>query len=296
MPCIYCEFVKRDGDERRRMNTAENQDANSRKEPPQALIRPSIAEEIARRAVINFRGLCVILLGYFFMTFVAAVCLIARMLLLGGGENFCRLHIIKPTFRLLFKIVGIKVKFPDGEHPLGQAIYLLNHSSTIDNFLVVAMGLSNTRYFLSRRTYKVIPLTITSLLQGTFYTPSQSDRPARVSCFQRAERILRRTGYSTILSPEGKRVCTGEIGPFNKGAFHLATNLKVPIAPVYFYIPHHVNSWTTFNFKPGNIVVELLPMIDTSNWSLDRLEEQRESVRRVYVEHHQKRHQNDTWH
>jgi 1-acyl-sn-glycerol-3-phosphate acyltransferase len=261
------------------------------------ITRPPIVEEITNGATINARGLFVIVICYLFMTFTAISCLLTRILLLGRGENFCRMYIIKPVFRLFFIIVGMKISYPEKKYTGEQVIYTLNHSSTLDNFLIAAMGLSDTRYFLSwPHTYKVIPLTITSLLQGTFYTPSQTDRSARVRCFQNAEKILKKTGYSAILSPEGTRVCTGEIGPFNKGTFHLATNLKIPIVPVYFYIPHHVNSWATFYIKPGHVAIDLLPMVDTSDWTLDRLDEQRESVRKMYVKHHQKRHQNDTWH
>ena len=38
-------------------------------------------------------------------------------------------------------------------------------------------------------------------------------------------------------SPEGARITTGEIGHFNKGAFHLATSLRAPIVPLYLEIP-----------------------------------------------------------
>jgi len=279
------------------MNKSEAVEENLPGATKNFIVRPPIVDEIAKGATLNARGLFVIVICYLFMTLGAVGCIITRLLLLGRGENICRMYIIKPLFRLFFIIVGIKVSYPDNEdYPTEQVIYTLNHSSTMDNFLVAAMGLSNTRYFLSwPNTYKVIPLTITSLLQGTFYTPSQKDRPARVRCFQNAERILRRTGYSTILSPEGTRVCTGEIGPFNKGTFHLATNLKIPLVPVYFYIPHNVNSWATFYVKPGHVTIDILPMVDTSNWTLERLDEQRESVRNIYVKHHQKRHKNDKW-
>jgi len=41
--------------------------------------------------------------------------------------------------------------------------------------------------------------------------------------------------------------------------------------------------------------IEFLPMVDTSNWTLDQLDRQRESVRNLYVSHHQKRHRDDAW-
>ncbi len=53
--------------------------------------------------------------------------------------------------------------------------------------------------------------------------------------------MLRRTGESVYLSPEGKRITDGTIGHFNKGAFHLATNLQVPILPFYIDIPPEID-------------------------------------------------------
>ena len=68
---------------------------------------------------------------------------------------------------------------------------------------------------------------------GTFFTVPQSDPAERARIFARADRVLRRTGESVYLSPEGERVTTGTVGHFNKGAFHLATDLHAPIVPMF---------------------------------------------------------------
>ena len=121
--------------------------------------------------------------------------------------------------------------------PTTQTIYISNHTSTLDLFVLVALGLPNCRFFLSGFLKKIMPLGVISWMMGTFFTVPQ-DRPAeRTRIFQRAERILRRTGESVYLSPEGARITTGQIGHFNKGAFHLATNLHVPIVPFFIAIP-----------------------------------------------------------
>ena len=39
-------------------------------------------------------------------------------------------------------------------------------------------------------------------------------------------------GTSFLISPEGTRTLTGEIGPFKKGPFHLALNTNATIVPV----------------------------------------------------------------
>ena len=97
-----------------------------------------------------------------------------------------------------------------------------------------------------------------------FWTVPQEFPEKRREIFKRADRILRETGDSVYLSPEGKRVTTGEIGHFNKGSFHLATSLHAPIVPIYFAIPREINPGMGYDAKPGTIDVYFLPPIDTS--------------------------------
>ena len=104
--------------------------------------------------------------------------------------------------------------------------------------------------------------------------------------FQRSERILRRTRESAYLSPEGGRIATGEIGHFNKGAFHLATSLKAPIVPLYFQIPPEIDPGRGFNAKPGTMHVYVKPPIDTGNWRIEELERNKEHVREMFVRWH----------
>ena len=88
------------------------------------------------------------------------------------------------------------------------------------------------------------------------------------------------------LSPEGKCVTTGEIGHFNKGAFHLATSLKAPIVPIYIHIPPKVQGWRGYRAQPGTVDVYFLPTIDTSSWRLEDLETNRDRVRGLYLRVH----------
>jgi 1-acyl-sn-glycerol-3-phosphate acyltransferase len=123
-----------------------------------------------------------------------------------------------------------------------------------------------------------------SWMMGTFFTVPQ-DRPAeRTRIFQRAERILRRTGESVYLSPEGGRITTGEVGHFNKGAFHLATNLHVPILPFFIAIPPEIDPGRGLDARAGTVHVHVMPSIDTQDWTLADLERNKERVRDLFVQ------------
>jgi 1-acyl-sn-glycerol-3-phosphate acyltransferase len=121
---------------------------------------------------------------------------------------------------------------------------------------------------------------------GTFFTPNQSRPAARAHCFRKAEEVLRRTGASVCLSPEGTRVTNGSIGAFNKGSFHLATNLKVPIVPLYIDIPPEVDPGKGWQVAPGTAHLHILPEIRTDDWSLEDLDTNREKVHSVYLDFH----------
>lgn len=168
-----------------------------------------------------------------------------------------------------------------------QTIYISNHSSTLDLFVLVALGLPNTRFFLSGFVRKYVPLGIIAHLMGTFFTVPQTRPADRGRIFQRADRILRRTRESVYLSPEGGRVATGEIGHFYKGAFHLATSLKAPIVPMYFDIPPEIDPGLGYNARSGSVHVYVKEPISTEAWRLEDLEQNKERIRDMFVRWHQ---------
>ena len=163
-------------------------------------------------------------------------------------------------------------------------MYVSNHSSTIDLFALLALGLPNTRFFLTGALRKLVPLGFIAQLIGTFFTAPQSGPAERVRIFQQADRTLRRTDESVYLSPEGARITTGEIGRFNKGAFHLATSLRAPILPLYFEIPPEIDPGLGYDARPGTVHVHVKKAIDTSRWRLDDLVSHTDAVRRQFIQ------------
>ena len=137
-----------------------------------------------------------------------------------------------------------------------------------------------------KRMFRIfLPLAIIGLTNGIIFTPPQSYPKLRVKCFKRAERILRESGDSCFLSVEGTRWTTPKVGPFNKGAFHLATVLGYPILPVYIDIPREMNPGVGFKTRPGVINVYARPIIDTSQWKVDDAALHKEETREIYLKY-----------
>lgn len=170
--------------------------------------------------------------------------------------------------------------------PKRQVVYVSNHTSTLDIFVLIALGLPRTRFFLSGFLRKLPPIGIIGYLIRIFWTVPQEFPERRREIFMRAARVLGACGDSVYLSPEGMRVTTGEIGHFNKGSFHLATSLGAPIVPMYLAIPSETNPGMGYDAKPGEIDVWIMPPIETAGWRVEDVERNRDRVRGLYLRMH----------
>jgi 1-acyl-sn-glycerol-3-phosphate acyltransferase len=188
---------------------------------------------------------------------------------------------------MVLQLWGVRYRVHGSPQPSSrQTVYIANHSSTIDLFVLIALGLPRTRFFLSGFLRTMPPIAIVGGLIRIFWTVPQEFPNERKAIFKRAARVLRDTGDSVFLSPEGKRVTTGAIGHFNKGAFHLATSLGAPIVPLYFSIPRSIDPGMGYDAKPGALDVYFLPPIDTSAWTVNDIERNRDDVRALYTRVH----------
>ena len=222
------------------------------------------------------------------LTAGALVMLAAALVTLFRARRFYSGVIMKWLSRALLWVWGIQVVVhADQPFPQTQTIYISNHTSTLDMFVLASLGLPNARFFLSGYLRKIIPLGIIGYLVGTFWTVPQDYPEKRTRIFQAAERTLRRTGESVYLSPEGTRITTGAIGHFNKGAFHLATNLGVPIVPFYIRIPRASDPGRGLESRPGTIHVHVKPAIPTGGWRLSELEKNRDRIRDLFMRWHE---------
>ena len=221
------------------------------------------------------------------LTIGSLVMLIVAIPTLGLARRFYSETIGRWIGWSVLRLSGIRYRVHGAPAASGrQTIYIANHTSTLDVFILIALALPRTRFFLSGFLRKMIPIGIIGTLIRIFWTVPQNYPDQRRRIFERADRILRRTGDSVFLSPEGMRVTTGEIGAFNKGAFHLATSLRAQIVPIYIAIPRDIDPGMGYDAKPGTTDVYFLPPIDASTWQLADLDANRKAVRDLFVRVH----------
>lgn len=215
----------------------------------------------------------------------ALVMLCVAIITLFQLRRFYSERIATPLGRVTLKLWGIQVRVHHlASIPDRQVVYISNHTSTIDIFALIALGLPNTRFFLRGYLRTLLPLGLIGYLIGIFWTVPQKYPKRRQAIFRRANVTLRRTNESVYLSPEGERVTTGEIGHFNKGAFHLAASLQTPIVPIFIAIPSSVDPGRGLNASAGVVDVYVHGAIPTTEWKIEDVMMHKEAVRQRFVE------------
>jgi len=215
----------------------------------------------------------------------ALVLLFVGVLTLFQARRFYAETIVRGMARLALATFGVRLFVQrDYEWPARQTVFISNHTSALDMFVIIALGLPNSRYFLSGFLRKFLPLWFIGWMIGVFWTALQKYPERRTKIFQNAERVLRQTGESVFLTPEGQIT-----GQFNKGAFHLAINLAAPIVPMYIQIANEVDPGPWFGgdgfaIRPGDVYVYFKPPIETVDWKLADLDEHRFRVRDLYAD------------
>jgi 1-acyl-sn-glycerol-3-phosphate acyltransferase len=223
-------------------------------------------------------------LGLGSMLLFGSICLMLVFISFGGLRNFCNRYIFSYTSRMLLRLIGYDYELPArSDFPGKQVLYTINHNSYLDTFLLTSVGIPNTRFILSEKTLKFIPMIIAAKAFGTWYIPQQWHKKRRMNFFIKKTAVLKRTKLSVIAAAEGVHEFGHTIAPFNKGIFHMALDAGIPIVPLFIYTPEEANPFIGKYSKTGRLKLCIMEEIDTSGWKLETIREEIDKVRDIYV-------------
>ncbi len=228
----------------------------------------------------RIRGVVAFPLMLLFVTALSPLFVVVRLFL---GRRAAAEGLGAWAASVILRLSGVSVgaRFPL-PLPERRVVYVSNHTSSIDVFLLLSLRLPRAWFFMKRGAWVFPPGALVALCVGTFFTVPQTYTDKRRKLFAAACEVLRKTGDAVYLSPEGTRVTSGGVGPFNKGAFHLAAALGAPIVPLYLEIPRTQNPGKSWVMTRTNVIVHVLPDIDTSAWKPETSREHADHVRGVY--------------
>ena len=92
-----------------------------------------------------------------------------------------------------------------------------------------------------------------------------------------------KSGISVAIAPEGTRSGPPELGPFKKGAFHLAMQAGVPIVPIVIKNAYQAVKKGSMMLYPTHIEVVVLDPVETALWKRKNLNQYIEEVRDLFV-------------
>ncbi len=174
-----------------------------------------------------------------------------------------------------------KIKY-HGEKPKDPAIFIINHSSTLDLFIMLTLFLPGIRYIAKRELMYNPFFLILVKFSGQIMINRKDSRGAITQLHQAYKRI-RRDRLSLFFAPEGTRSETGEIAPFKSGAFQTAMDLGYPIVPIYIEGAFDLCPGKSLVTLPGTVTVHIYPPIDTSHWNKKNLRKHIDEVREMYL-------------
>jgi putative phosphoserine phosphatase/1-acylglycerol-3-phosphate O-acyltransferase len=185
-------------------------------------------------------------------------------------------------------LAGIKLVVKGKEHLWNNrpAVFLFNHQSNVD-FLIMCKLIRKDSVALAKKELLYTPIGPIFKAAGIIFL-DRSDREKAINAMKPAVEALK-NGTSVGIAPEGTRSKDYNLGPFKKGAFHLAMQAKVPIVPIIIKNAHDVMPKGSNFIKPSIVEVVVLPAIKTNRWKKETLDKNIKKIRDLYLkELHQK--------
>lgn len=179
---------------------------------------------------------------------------------------------------------GIDLRVEGEEHLWEQrpAVFIFNHQSGLELILLLKM-LRRDFTGIAKEELRRNPVFGPLFRAAGVVFVDRSDTTKAIQALAPAVEALKQ-GRSLIIAPEGTRSKTPTVGPFKKGAFRLAMQAGVPIVPIVFRNVLDALPKGAAIVRPAVVEAVVLPLVDTSAWTLDTLDDRISQVRSRYVE------------
>lgn len=175
--------------------------------------------------------------------------------------------------RMLLRVSGVRMHIEGLEHidPSQIYVFVANHRSFMDIPVVLAHLPLQFRFFAKKGLFH-IPFLGTHLRRAGHLPVVRDDPRASLKSMSDAARIIRESGISVMLFPEGGRTY-GEMREFKEGSAYVAIKAGVPVVPVGMTGTLEVLPMGSLQIRPGAVELKIGAPIATAGLSLkDRAE------------------------
>jgi len=185
---------------------------------------------------------------------------------------------------LVITLAGIELVVKGNEHLWSHrpAVFILNHQSNADLFLAAKL-IQKDATGIAKKELQNYPIIGQMLQAAGVIFIDRKNREKAIEAMKPAVNVLK-NGTSIIIFPEGTRSYDYKLGPFKKGAFHMAMQAGVPIVPIVIKNAHDVMPRGSNLFRPTAVEVKVLPPILTKGWNVNDLDRYVTEVRNLFLE------------
>ena len=186
-------------------------------------------------------------------------------------------------FGRLAPVFGLRVeqRIPAEAVNNGNCIYIANHQNNYDMVTASSVVMPRT-VTVGKKSLAWIPFF------GQLYWLTGNlliDRDNRAKAHGTISQVvtqIKKKNLSIWMFPEGTRSRGRGLMPFKTGAFHAAIAAGVPIVPIC--VSNTSNKVKLNRWSNGLVIVEMLPPIDTSGYTKERLRELSEHCRQIMAD------------
>jgi len=182
-------------------------------------------------------------------------------------------------------LAGLSVTVHGEEHLWSHrpAVFLVNHQSMTVDALVIFKLLRGGFSAVAKKEAATMPV-FGPFLQFADFAFVERGNPGQAKAALNPAVDKLRAGISLVVAPEGTRSYTARLGPFKKGAFHLAMQAGVPIVPIVIRNAGEFMARGARTIRPGTVEVVVHPPISVAGWSTQTLDEKVTEVRALYLQ------------
>lgn len=183
---------------------------------------------------------------------------------------------------VIVRLSGVKPIVHHRERLNGSmpAIYVANHTSTLDLFLSIWLCPYGGCGVMKKEMRAVPFFGWLAVLSGHLLL-DRGNRQQAVLGLKTTAEMMKKYRLGAWMMPEGTRSKDGRLLPFKKGFVHLAIATGLPVVPVVFPGLHRTWQKGSMTLKSMECHIEVLPPIDTSGWKEEAAAQHAEEVRRL---------------
>lgn len=182
------------------------------------------------------------------------------------------------------RLCGVRLRVTGQEHARTPrpAVFVFNHQSQFDVIIVPAV-LQGGVTGIGKKELTRNPV-FGPLMRFVGVTFIDRGDTARAKASLEPVVATLRDGLSIAVAPEGTRSYTPEVGPFKKGAFHIALQAGVPVIPVIIRNAGELSWRDSMIVRRGTVDVAIGEPIDVSGWDPADMHDEVAAVRQLFID------------